>query len=89
MSDIVERYKKRRADRIASKQCDGGPGSGKKPHGGASKRKEIVDRALKNGEIPLDVAGQLLSGDDAIRKMYERGEIKRDLAGLLLSFGND
>lgn len=86
MNDKVEQFRQRRDARLKAK-ADGGPGSGKKSgNGGASKRKEIVDRALKKGEIPLDVAGMLLSGDDAIRKMYERGEIKQDLAGLLLSF---
>lgn len=35
MSDIVERYRKRRDERVAAK-TDGGPGSGKKPKGGSS-----------------------------------------------------
>lgn len=48
-------------------------------------RKEIINKALKNNEIELDVAGMILMfGNEEIKKALKNGEITLDLAGQLL-----
>lgn len=48
-------------------------------------RKEIINKALENNEISLDVAGQIMmTGDEEIKKALANEEISLDLAGQLL-----
>ena len=51
MKDIVERYKKRKAERVAAKM-DGGPGSGKKPKGGGGAKAEQEKAQTAKAEEP-------------------------------------
>lgn len=53
-------------------------------------RKQIIDKALANKEIELDVAGGiLLEGDKEIKKALEKKWISLDLAGQLLSVNEE
>ena len=48
-------------------------------------RREIINKALENKEISLDLAGQiLLVGNKAVKKAVKNGELPLDLAGQIL-----
>jgi hypothetical protein len=48
-------------------------------------RKDLIDKAIKNNDITIEVAGSILMlGDAGIKKALKCGEITLDLAGQLL-----
>lgn len=48
-------------------------------------RAEIINKAIENKEIELDVAGQIMMlGEKAVKRALENKEIGLDLAGMIM-----